>query len=93
MEAVVNVKPPRLLEHAIASLIPSAVREEIMGDLAERCQSPTRYIVELVLLLPFLIFSQARRATNASLFTLQASTLFVSFGGLELKADDGTFAM
>lgn len=93
MEAGVNVKPPRLLEHAICSFIPSAVREEIMGDLSERFQSPARYVAELVLLLPFLIFSQARRATNGSLFVLQAFALFVSFGGLELKAEDDSFAM
>jgi hypothetical protein len=93
METGLNTGPPRLLERAITPLIPAMVREEIAGDLWERFQSPARYIAEAAAILPFVIFSQARRATLAPLFALQAFTIFAAFGGFEPTLRTGHMAM
>jgi hypothetical protein len=92
METGLNPGPPRLLERMICPLIPPMVREVIAGDLWERFESPAHYVAEVAATLPFLIYSQARRATNGALFVLQAFTIFASFGGFEptLNADHMT---
>lgn len=86
MEAGVSAGPPFLLECAVRRLIPPMVREEVAGDLWERFRSPGRYLAEATTTLPFLILSQAKRATNGPLFALQAFTIFASFGGFEPSA-------
>lgn len=83
MEPGLNAAPPALLERIVRTLLPPAVREEVAGDLWERFRSPAQYLAEAAAALPFIIFSQMRRATNAPMFALQAYILFASFGGFE----------
>lgn len=92
METRLNAGPPRLLEQAVSILIPPMVREEVAGDLWERFRTPLRYLAEAAATLPFVVFSQARRATDGSLLALQIFTIFASFGGFEptLNGDDVT---
>lgn len=93
METGLNAGPPRLLERAVAPLIPPVVREEIVGDLWERFRSPTQYFADAMLALPYLIASQTRRATEGRLFALQAFTIFASFGGFEPTLGPATVTM
>ncbi len=65
------------LERLIAWLIPPASREELLGDLRERCGS--RIAGEALRVLPFVVASRIRRTTDLVVFLMQALTLFTSF--------------
>lgn len=65
------------LERLIALLIPPAAREEVLGDLRERCGP--RIAGEALRVLPFVVASRIRRTTDAVVFLMQALTLFTSF--------------
>nr|TFG54543.1 MAG: hypothetical protein E4H34_02400 [Hyphomicrobiales bacterium] len=71
-----EARPPELMARAAHFLIPSAMREEICGDLCERYKSPLQYIKEVFSMLPHLIAGQIRRNTNLSLLGVQAFLLF-----------------
>ncbi len=53
-----------LIERWVRRLTPPACREEVLGDLAERCASPREYLHDAVRTLPFVIASRLRRTTN-----------------------------
>ncbi|HUA82894.1 MAG TPA: hypothetical protein VMB85_03480 [Bryobacteraceae bacterium] len=61
----------------IALLIPPASREEVLGDLRERCGA--RFAGEALRVLPFLLLSRIRRTTDAVVFSMQALSLLASF--------------
>lgn len=86
VEPGLNAAPPPALEKLVWHLLPPMVREEVAGDLWERFRSPLRYLADAAATLPFLIVSQARRQTNGPVFLLQAFTIFVSLGGLQVAS-------
>jgi hypothetical protein len=55
---------PTTMETWVRRLTPPAHREEVMGDLAERCHTPQEYWREAVRTLPFVIASRIRRTTH-----------------------------
>lgn len=52
------------LERWVRRLTPPASREEVLGDLAERCRTGRQYLAEALRTLPFVIGSRIRRTTH-----------------------------
>jgi len=50
--------PPKFLETLVRFLVPPARREQVLGDLQERYQSPLRYLADAVSVVPAVISSQ-----------------------------------
>jgi hypothetical protein len=88
--------PPEIIEKALSLLIPPACREEVLGDLYERCTSSSQYIGESLRVIPMVIFSRIRRTADTQVLLMQATALYVSFmatawyqGQTSLFADSG----
>jgi hypothetical protein len=65
------------IEKIIGWLIPPASREEVLGDLRERCGA--RMVGEAVRVIPFVIASRIRRTADAVIVVMEALMLFASF--------------
>jgi hypothetical protein len=73
--------PPRAAERIVAILLPPASREEVVGDLHERYQSPFHYCADAITTIPYVIFSRIRRTSDPQLVLIHAFGLFLSFLG------------
>lgn len=73
--------PPKTAERIVGFLIPPASREEVLGDLYERCTSSGQYILDALLVLPRVILSRIRRTTDAQVLLLEALALYLSYMG------------
>jgi len=71
--------PPRVLQAIVAIFIPPACREEVLGDLHERCTSPVQYCRESLLTVPLVIQSRIRRTTDPPLLLMHALVLYLSY--------------
>jgi len=71
--------PPKMLEKAVAFLIPPACRQEVAGDLHERYRSLGRYLLETLQLLPCVIYTRIRRTSEARILIIQGLSLYLSF--------------
>lgn len=71
--------PPKAVERILRLLIPSACREEVLGDLQESCASSRQYVGEAVRVLPMVIFSRIRRTVDPQVLLMQAIPLYLSF--------------
>jgi hypothetical protein len=71
--------PPKSLEKLVGFLIPSACREEVLGDLHERFQSTPRYVVDALTTVPLVVLSRIRRTTDAVVFLMEAIVLYSSY--------------
>jgi hypothetical protein len=84
--------PSLRAESIVAILIPPACREEILGDLHERYQSPRQYALDAVRTIPLLIVSRVLRTSDLQVLLMQAAVLYMSFlsaawlGGRELPS-------
>ncbi|MBV8890757.1 MAG: hypothetical protein JO062_27850 [Bryobacterales bacterium] len=74
-----RLMPPKLVEKAVALLIPPASREEVAGDLHERYRSLGHYVFETLQVLPCVIYSRIRRTSDARIVIIQALSLYLSF--------------
>jgi len=72
------VTPPKFLESVVRRLLPPAVREQVLGDLHERYESPLRYIADAASVVPAAIFSQLRRSTPIPFRLLEALIIYIS---------------
>ena len=72
-------RPPRIAEAIVALLLPPACREEVLGDLQERCKSPVQYVADALSAVPFVIISRIRRTADPQILLIQGSVLYVSF--------------
>jgi hypothetical protein len=73
--------PPRAIQAVVALFIPPACREEVLGDLQERCASPAKYCVDAIGAVPLVILSRIRRTADPQLLLMQAFVLYLSFYG------------
>ena len=71
--------PSKMMETVIGILIPSACREEVMGDLHERGRCPRRYVIEAARTVPMVILSRIRRTTAVRMLLLETYVLYLSF--------------
>jgi hypothetical protein len=72
--------PPRLIEDIFGALIPPACREHVLGDWHERYTSPSQYISDAIVTLPFIIVSQIRRTFRIELFLAELCAAYIAFG-------------
>src|SRR5579862_7432622 len=68
--------PPKILEWFFGIWIPSACREEVLGDLCEKYSSRLQYIVLSIRTVPCVILSRARRVTEAPVLFMQALLVY-----------------
>jgi len=73
--------PPRLTEAIVGFLIPPACRENVLGDLHERFESPGQYVVDAARAVPLVVVSRIRRTTDPQLLLLEAFVTYLSFYG------------
>jgi hypothetical protein len=75
------MRPPKTVEAIAAFFIPSACREEVLGDLHERFTSPLRYCVDVLRTVPHVIMSRIRRTADPQLLLWHAFVLYLCFWG------------
>lgn len=68
--------PPKTLELFFGICIPPACREEVLGDLCEKYSSLLEYIFLAIRTIPCVLFSRARRVTEAPVLFMQALLLY-----------------
>ncbi|MBI4904467.1 MAG: hypothetical protein HY820_12570 [Acidobacteria bacterium] len=68
-----------LLERIVGFLLPPARREEVLGDLHERCRNQRQYLREASSVVPCVVFSQVRRVTDLRSFLLQGLLSYGAF--------------
>lgn len=73
------VKPPKVMQAIAALLTPCASREEVLGDLQERCTSRVQYGADAFRTVPLVILSKIRRTTDPQLLLMCAFVLYLSF--------------
>lgn len=73
--------PSTATEFILGILIPPACREEVLGDLHERFQSPAQYAWDAIHTIPFVILSRVRRTSDPQVVLMQAFGLYLSFLG------------
>ncbi len=71
--------PPGVLQAVIAIFIPPACREEVLGDLHERCTSPIQYCRESIRTVPLVVLSRIRRTADPPLLLMNALVLYLSY--------------
>jgi hypothetical protein len=76
-----NSGPSKAAEAIVAVFVPPACREEVLGDLHERYQSPRQYALDAVRAVPLVILSRVRRTADPPVLLIQAFALYVSFLG------------
>lgn len=81
--------PPQAVETLVGFLLPPACREEVLGDLHERCRSPRHYLFEALPVVPMVVASRIRRTTDAQVFLMQAFVLGLPFLGAAWFRDRG----
>lgn len=73
--------PPRIVDEILRLLVPSACREEVLGDLYEECDSVGQYILEALRVLPMVLYSRIRRTADPQVLLMQAVALYLSYVG------------
>jgi len=81
-------QPPAALERVAGLFLPPACREEVLGDLCERYQTPVQYIGLALMTVPFVILSRIRRTTDAQVLLMEALLLYASFLIAAMYTDD-----
>lgn len=71
--------PPKIIERIAGWLIPPACREEVLGDLRERYESPWRYAAEAVHTILCVVYSRIRRTTDPVVALMEAMSLYTSY--------------
>jgi hypothetical protein len=72
----VGAQPPEKLEKIVRWLVPAASREHVLGDLNERYQSPGKYFVGALSVLPFVVASRIRRSSSLARVAFRALVLW-----------------
>ncbi len=73
--------PSKIVEAIVSLLVPPACREEIVGDLHERFESPLQYAADALHSVPLVIASRIRRVTDPQVLLTQVCALYISFLG------------
>jgi hypothetical protein len=73
--------PSKTADAIVAIFIPPASREEVLGDLYERYQSPLQYAFDALCTVPLVIVSRVRRTSDPQVVLIQAFAMYLSFLG------------
>jgi len=79
--------PPKIIETLLGWLTPPACREEVLGDLRERYQSPARYVAEGLHSVACVMYSRIRRTTDSVVALMEAMSLYTSYVLAALAVD------
>lgn len=79
--------PSRFAEAMVALIVPPACREEVLGDLHERFQTPLQYGADALSTVPLVIISRMRRTADPQVLLIQAFALYMSFQGAAWLGD------
>lgn len=71
--------PSKITETLVYWLLPPACREEIIGDMRERNQSWSQFLIEATHTVPSVIYSQIRRTVNLVVVLAEAVSLYTAF--------------
>jgi hypothetical protein len=74
-------EPPKSLERVVGLLLPPACREEVLGDLYEKCETPRQYAATAARVVPSVILSRIRRTSDAQTLMMAAALVYASFLG------------
>jgi hypothetical protein len=74
-----NQGPPKTLETIVGAMLPSACRENVLGDLCERYRSNRQYLCEALATLPLLVASRIRRTADGQIVLIEAFAAYLSF--------------
>ncbi len=72
-------RPSKILEAIVSLFIPPACREEVLGDLHERCTGPVQYVFLAMRVVPFVIVSRIRRTADAQILMMEALLIYASY--------------
>ena len=72
------MNPSPLAERIVGALLPAEAREHVLGDLAERYQSPAQYAADAALTLPYVVFSHLRRTVDPIRIAIELSALYLT---------------
>jgi len=73
--------PSKRAEAIVAFFVPSACREEVLGDLYQLYRSPLEYAYSALKTVPLVVLSRMRRTSDPQVLVIQAFAAFVSFLG------------
>jgi hypothetical protein len=62
-------------------IVPPSHREAVLGDLWERCRTPSAFLGQGLAVLPFLVLTQVRRRSSLPVLGLQLFVLFACLRG------------
>lgn len=68
-----------MIERAVGLLIPAASREEVLGDMRERCGSTYEFLGEASHVVPLVIVSRVMRTSDPLLLLMEAVMAFTAF--------------
>ena len=83
--------PPQRIEKIVGLLIPPAAREEVLGDLHERCVSNGQYILEALQVLPMVVASRIRRTADMEVLLMAFVVAYLSYMGAAWFLDRASF--
>ena len=75
-----SARPLAALESLVGFLVPPLAREAVLGDLAERYESPAGYLLDALRTVPAVVVSQIRRTSYFPLWPMIGGALTASFG-------------
>lgn len=73
--------PSKAAEMVVGILLPTACREEVLGDFRERYVSPAQYAFEAIRTVPLIILSRIRRTADPQVLFMHSLALYLSFVG------------
>jgi hypothetical protein len=82
---------PSKIEACVGLLLPPPCREHVLGDLHERYESTSQYVVDAICTVPRVIESRIRRTTDSQVFLMEACTIYISFLAAAWKLDPRLF--
>ena len=71
--------PSKVAETIAGYLLPPACREEILGDMRERYRSRFGYFLEVLHVVPCVIYSRICRTTDAVVALMEAASMYTAF--------------
>jgi hypothetical protein len=81
-----------VIEKLIGIFIPSACREEVLGDLREKNDGVQLFIYDALRTIPMVIVSRIRRTTDSVVLLMEAFCCYVSFLAVALVAQPAMIA-
>jgi hypothetical protein len=73
--------PPKIVETVVGVFIPTACREEVLGDLHERYTSKLHYFRDALLVVPMVIMSRIRRTADQQVLLMEGLVFYLSYMG------------